>query len=108
MDKVDKVVSINRDMFLGAYIDARNGEHIPEVVVFAAGAILTVSLPQFILSVYGGITILIALAGSALIGAITGLIIYRHVPYQMLHCVDAVSAAQSPPRKENKLTARRA
>lgn len=108
MDKTDKVVSINRDMFLGTYSDAQNGEHIPEVLVFVVGVISTVGLPQFILSVYGGITILIALAGSTLIAAITGLVIYRHVPYQMPHCIHVVSAAQSPPRKENNLAVRRA
>lgn len=108
MDKMDKVVSINRDMFLGSYSDAQNSEHIPEVVVFAVGVISTVGLPQLILSVYGGLAIFIMLAASTLIAAITGLVIYRHVPYQMPHCIDVVSAAQSPPRKENKLTVRRA
>jgi hypothetical protein len=108
MDNVDKVVSINRDMFLGSYIDAQNREHIPEVLVFAVGVISTVGLPQFILSVYGGITVLLALAGSTLIAAITGLVIYRHTPYEMPHCFDVVSAAKSPPHKENRLAVRRA
>lgn len=108
MDKMDKVVSINRDMFLGSYIDAQNSEHIPEVLIFVVGVISTVGLPQFILSVYGGITILIALAGCTLIAAVTGLVIYRHVPYQMPHCINLVSRAQFPPRKENKLAVRRA
>lgn len=108
MDKVDKVVSINRDMFLGWYSDAQYSERIPEVVAFVVGVISTVGLPQLILSVYGGVLTLVAVAGATLVGALIGLVVYQQGPYQLPHCVDAVTMAQSPPYEGNKIVARRA
>lgn len=108
MDKMDKVVSINRDMFLGWYSDAQYSERIPEVVAFVVGVISTVGLPQLILSVYGGVITFVVLAGATLVGTLIGLVVYQQVPYQLPHCVDAVTVAQSPPYKGNQIAARRA
>ena len=98
---MNKVVPINRGMYLSGYCDAQNIERIPDDILFGAGVISTVVLPQIIMSIYGGIITLVALTMVALVGSITGLVVYRHLPYQIPHCVNAETAAQSPPREDN-------
>jgi hypothetical protein len=77
---MNDVVSINGRKFLGTYIDAQNGEWIPDEVVFAAGVILTMVLPQLICSAYGLLP-LSAFAVTALAGSLWGLANYRRQPY---------------------------
>jgi hypothetical protein len=86
------IVSINKDSkqrssdnFLGAYIDAQNNQRIPEEVIFVAGVILTLGLPEFFLSIYGGLIPLIVFASSLLVGSGLGVAInYYKLPYQTL------------------------
>jgi hypothetical protein len=108
MDETYKVVSINRDLFLGSYTDAQKSERIPETVTFVVGVISTVGLPQLILSVYYGVATLVAVAVVNLIGAVVGLAVYRHLPYRFPHCLDAAGASRRPPRRDGRIAARRA
>jgi hypothetical protein len=96
-------VSINRDMYLGKYIDSQNSERIPEGLLFAIGVLSTVGLPQLTLSVYGGTIPLMVLAGVTLCGSIAGGIIYRKPPSEMPRCVDMDINVQSPPRKDSAM-----
>lgn len=97
-----KVTSINRGKFLGAYCDDARNERIPEQILFAAGVLLLVGLPQFIFGIYGGVAPIIAFAGSSSVGFIWGLLRYARVPDQ-LSIADTGFAAQSPPRKDGKM-----
>lgn len=75
----------NKGSFLGAYINAQNNQRIPEEVIFVAGVILTVGLPEIFLSVYGGLIPLIVFASSLLMGVGLGLVTdYYKTPYQTL------------------------
>ena len=94
-----KVVPINRGMFLSTYCNAQNGKSILEEIFFGVGFIATVLLPQIILSIYGGIISFISFATVVLVGLITGLVIYRHITFQMPHCIHSQRGVQSPPHK---------
>lgn len=101
---MDNVVSINRVKVLGAYIDAQNGELIPEDAYFYAGVLLSVVLPQFTFFVYGGPLPLLAFAVIVLAGSIYGLARYRS-PYRFPSCVDRGTEARVPPRVSRKRVA---
>jgi hypothetical protein len=100
---MNKVTSIKRNLYLGEYCDSQYLKRTPEGLSFAVGVLLTVGLPQIILSAYGGIATLMALAGATMIGAIAGLVLYRYMPYEMVRCIGAEMYAQSPPRKDKSL-----
>jgi hypothetical protein len=95
---MDNLVSINRNKFLGEYIDARNGELIPEGAYFCAGVFFSVLLPQFTLFVYGGFAPLIAFAACALAGSLLGVVRYRS-PYEPPSCVEIGAESRKPPRQ---------
>jgi hypothetical protein len=71
--------------FLGSYIKAQNDQRIPEEVFFVAGVILTVGLPELVLSIYGGLTPFIVLASTLLAGGGLGLVAYCYkLPHQTM------------------------
>jgi len=85
------VVSINRQHqgstynFMGAYIKAQKNQRIPEEVTFVAGVILTVGLPEYFLSVYGGLIAFIVFAVSLIVGVGLGVALdYYKLPNQLL------------------------
>ncbi len=102
---MSNVISINKgnkrsNDFLGAYIEAQNNQRIPEEVFFAAGAILTVGLPEFIFSIYGGLIPFFVFASSLVAGVGLGLANYYYKsPYQTLSLSDR-SGLQVPPGKK--------
>ncbi len=80
------VVPIHTRRFLGAYSNARDGERVPETVLFFAGVFLTVGLPEIICTAYGGIIPFIAFAATASAGSLLGWAIYRQTPYTFASC----------------------
>jgi hypothetical protein len=80
---MSKVVTIYSRRFLGTYYYAQSVERIPEQLLFVAGVILTVALPQIIFAAYGGIIPLIAFACCASIGSSLGWFMYRQMPFQV-------------------------
>lgn len=100
---MNRVTSINRNMYLGGFCDSQNTKRIPDELLFAAGVLSTMGLPQLILSVYGGTATLVVLAGITLLGSMAGLVVYRYLPYRMPRCIDAEINAQSPPSKNSTL-----
>jgi hypothetical protein len=95
---MNNLVSINSKKVLGAYMDAQNSELITEGTYFYMGVLLSVVLPQFVLSVYGGFLPLIELALSAVVGSSIGLARYYWFPYRLLSCVNKRAEARIPPR----------
>jgi hypothetical protein len=93
---MDKAVSINRKKFLGAYIDAPNGNHIPEDAYFCAGVFLSVLLPQLTFVAYGGILPLVVFALTAAAGSACGLAKYRSA-LRPMSCVVLGAEARVPP-----------
>ena len=73
------VVSINRDRFLGSYIDAQNARRIPEPLL-EVGVVLAAALPQLFLGTYGGSIVLLTLTVVALAGSVWGLEMYNRPP----------------------------
>lgn len=100
---MSKVTSINRDMYLGEYCNPQDVTPIPEGLLFAVGILSTIGLPQLILSVYGGIITLVALAGVMTLGSVAGLLAYLYMPYQMPHCVEAETGVRSPPNRDSRM-----
>jgi hypothetical protein len=103
---MSNVASINKgnkgskDSFLAAYIEAQNNQRIPEEVFFVAGAILTVGLPEFFFSFYGGLIPFFVLAISLLVGAGLGVATYYYrSPYQTL-ALSKGAVAQAPPSRK--------
>lgn len=104
---MSNVISINKNSegdkgsFLGAYIEAQNNQHIPEEVFFVAGVILTVGLPEFLLSVYGGLIPFIVFASSLLAGIGLGLATdYYKTPYQTLSLSKGTESQVSTSRND--------
>ena len=103
---MSNVISINKgnkrsNDFLGAYIEAQNNRRIPEEIFFVAGAILTVGLPEFIFSIYGGLIPFFVFASSLLVGAGSGLANYYYrSPYLTLSLSDR-AGLQVPPGKKD-------
>lgn len=87
--------------FLGAYIEAQNNQRIPDEVVFVAGAILTVGLPEFFFSFYGGLIPFFVLAGSVLAGAGLGVVTYYHKPPYLTLSLGKGIVLQRPPNKKD-------
>lgn len=100
---MEKVTSINRDLYLGEYRNPRYVARSPESLIFAVGVVTTIGLPQLILSAYGGVVVLITLAVVMAVGSVAGLLAYRYLPYRMPRCVDAEIDVQSPPSKKQDL-----
>lgn len=100
---MNKVTSINRNMYLREYCDSQPVARIPEGIPFAIGVLSTVVLPQLILSAYGGIITLVALAGVTTIGSVAGLLAYLYLPYRIPRCVDAEMKARFPPSRDGRL-----
>jgi hypothetical protein len=90
------VVRLYTRKFLGEYSYAQERERIPEAVLFYAGVILTVALPQIICTAYGGIIPFIAFAGTASAGSLIGWAMYRQAPHRVASCVGTRSARRAP------------
>lgn len=79
MDNVNEELS-------GGYVNALNGEHIPEDAYFCAGVFLSMLLPEFTLVAYGGLLPLAAFALTAVAGTVYGVVKYRSA-FRPLSCV---------------------
>ena len=98
---ISKENKSRKDCFLGAYIEAQNNQRIPEEVYFVAGAILTVGLPEFFFSFYGGLIPFFVFATSLLAGVGLGLATYYYeLLYQPL-LLNIGTVSQVPPSKKN-------
>lgn len=100
---MNKVTPIDRGMYLREYCASRNVARIPEGIAFAVGVLMTVILPQLILSAYGGIITLAPLAAVTALGSIAGLLAFLYLPYRMPRCVDAEIRVQAPPSRDGRL-----
>lgn len=91
----------NNDIFLGAYIEAQKNQRIPEEVYFAAGAILTVGLPEIFFIVYGGLIPFFVFASSLLVGAGLGVAKYRYGSSYQTLSLGIGPASQAPPSRRD-------
>jgi uncharacterized membrane protein len=73
---MEKIVPINRGMFLKSYCDAGNIGRGPEEVFLVVGAILFMGFFPSILSAYGGVVPLFTFSGIELAGVAWGLARY--------------------------------
>jgi hypothetical protein len=95
---MNKVVPINRVRGTGANPDAQDNERTPEEAFLVAGAILTLVLPQFVLSVYGGLVAFAVCAGIALAGAAWGVASYKRSSYPVESRITGTTS-QAPPKQ---------
>lgn len=97
---MNKIISINRRRPLAAYLNAQHNERSFEQAFLVVGAVLSIALPQFALSAYGGLVAFAACLGCGVAGVVWGAAIYRRSPYRVAVCVEKGSLPQAPPRKD--------
>ena len=104
---MNNVVTINKNnkgsnaSFLSAYIEAQNNQRIPDEVFFVAGAILTVGLPEFFFSFYGGLILFFVFAGMLLVGAGLGVAAYYYRSSYQTLTLSRGTVSQVPPSAQD-------
>jgi hypothetical protein len=98
VNRMSKVVSINRDKFLGAYCSAQEKQRIPDNTFFYAGVFLTTVVPVIIYCASDGPVSPMLFALVALTGTIGGLVKYNQRPYRKVSFVsnEAIPKARAP------------